>query len=66
VNIESDHIHIVAICNALGLNIKVANLDLSGTELNYHEFQPFDPSPLPNQPTINILFRPGHYDILYM
>ncbi|KAJ3414683.1 OTU domain, ubiquitin aldehyde binding [Chytridiales sp. JEL 0842] len=65
-NIEADHVQIVAIANALGLKIKVANLDLSGSTLNYHEFEPMEPCPISDQPTIQLLFRPGHYDLIYM
>ncbi|KAJ3088215.1 hypothetical protein HK102_009267 [Quaeritorhiza haematococci] len=70
-NVESDEIHIVAMANALGVNVRVANLDASqtttGTE-NYHDISPFDSLPLSeseDQPKICLLFRPGHYDILY-
>ena len=67
--IEADNIHIVAISNALGVNIKVANLDTSETEggvINYHEFTPMDPvEDVANPPEIVLLYRPGHYDVLY-
>ena len=65
-NVESDQIHIVAMANVFGLTVKVANLDLTPCSdgINFHEI-----SPIFNQvdgcPTLNILYRPGHYDILY-
>ncbi|KAJ3224273.1 OTU domain, ubiquitin aldehyde binding [Clydaea vesicula] len=66
-NIEADNPQIVALVNALGLNVKIANLDTSLTqngEENYHDFSPFE-SVVDNIPTVTLLFRPGHYDILY-
>ncbi|KAJ3210056.1 OTU domain, ubiquitin aldehyde binding [Dinochytrium kinnereticum] len=67
-NIESDQIHIVAMANALKVSIKVADLDTSDSELNYHELTPMDPMqavPVKDQPVITLLYRPGHYDIVY-
>ncbi|TPX32603.1 hypothetical protein SmJEL517_g04329 [Synchytrium microbalum] len=66
--VESDNIHIVAMSSALGVNIKVANLDLaetSGGDINYHEFSPMDPVDIPNQPEVVLMYRPGHYDVIY-
>ncbi|KAI8850556.1 peptidase C65 Otubain-domain-containing protein [Chytridium lagenaria] len=64
-NIESDQIHIVAMSNALKINIKVADLDATDTDLNFHEFSPMDPVVGVEVPTITLLYRPGHYDIVY-
>ncbi|TPX48093.1 hypothetical protein SeMB42_g01662 [Synchytrium endobioticum] len=67
--IEADNIHIVAISNALGVNVKVANLDTSETDgevINYHEFTHMDSiQGVKNEPEVHLLYRPGHYDILY-
>ena len=59
---ESDHIHIIALSNALETTIQVEYMDRSGSEdkLNHHLF-PDDGS----QPSVFLLYRPGHYDILY-
>jgi ubiquitin thioesterase protein OTUB1 len=65
VNIESDQIHIVAICNAIGVTCKVVYLDSSSTDvLNTHTISPMNEE-LPGAPVICLLYRPGHYDILY-
>lgn len=59
---ESDHIHIIALSNALGITIQVEYMDRSGDEekVNHHLF-PDDGS----HPSMFLLYRPGHYDILY-
>ncbi|KAI9356562.1 peptidase C65 Otubain-domain-containing protein [Zopfochytrium polystomum] len=70
-NIEADHIHIVAMVNAFGVNVLVDNLDLSaGTNMNVHDFSPFEPfegeaAAGAKEKVIELLYRPGHYDLLY-
>ncbi|KAI9333302.1 peptidase C65 Otubain-domain-containing protein [Obelidium mucronatum] len=70
--VESDQIHIVAMANALGVTFNVANLDASDTtDLNFHDIAPMFPLELEgndaaSQPVIHLLYRPGHYDIVYM
>ena len=60
---ESDHVHITALTLATGVTIRVEYIDRSvavvgsGTR---HDF-PDDGT----QPLITLLYRPGHYDILY-
>ncbi|XP_061368779.1 OVARIAN TUMOR DOMAIN-containing deubiquitinating enzyme 1 [Gastrolobium bilobum] len=74
---ESDHVHITALCDALGIPIRVVYLDRSscdtgGVSVNHHDFVPVA-GDLPNasgssgknNPFITLLYRPGHYDILY-
>lgn len=75
---ESDHVHITALSDALGVPIRVVYLDRSscdagGTSVNHHDFVPTSEA-LPNtapggseasKPYITLLYRPGHYDILY-
>ena len=64
-NVESDQIHIVAMANALNCSFKIANLDHSVVEdngINYHEILPSEGEDLFQ---IYLLFRPGHYDVLY-
>ncbi|KAL3599354.1 hypothetical protein D5086_007272, partial [Populus alba] len=75
---ESDHVHITALSDALGVPIRVVYLDRSscdagGVSVNHHDFVPA-PRNLPSatgagsesiNPFITLLYRPGHYDILY-
>ena len=67
VNVEADQIHITAMANLLGIRIKVANLDPTATPdgINYHDIEPMEPLPVDDQTSIVLLYRPGHYDILY-
>ncbi|KAL6011783.1 hypothetical protein ACLOJK_002248 [Asimina triloba] len=75
---ESDHVHIIALSDALGVPIRVVYLDRSscdtgGISVNHHDFIPGagDPqgatssNPNPSKPFLTFLYRPGHYDILY-
>lgn len=74
---ESDHVHITALSDALGVPIRVVYLDRSscdsaGVSVNHHDFIPAVGG-LPNasgstetvSPFITLIYRPGHYDILY-
>ncbi|BFF95063.1 ubiquitin thioesterase otubain-like [Drosophila madeirensis] len=57
---ESDHIHIIALCAALGAGVRVEYLDRGeGCIVKAHDF------PEGTEPTIYLIYRPGHYDILY-
>lgn len=57
---ESDHIHIIALSTALNVGVRVRYLDRGeSTEAIAHDF------PEGTQPTIHLLYRPSHYDILY-
>lgn len=57
---ESDHIHIIALCAATDLTVRVVYLDRGqGTEAAVHD------TPEDSSPTVHLLYRPGHYDILY-
>ncbi|XVF66733.1 hypothetical protein PTKIN_Ptkin10aG0061200 [Pterospermum kingtungense] len=75
---ESDHVHITAISDALGVPIRVVYLDRSscdkgGVSVNHHDFIPTSTdhsnatsgSTEAIRPFITLLYRPGHYDILY-
>ncbi|KAL7229038.1 hypothetical protein ACSBR2_007688 [Camellia fascicularis] len=74
---ESDHVHITAVSDALGVPIRVVYLDRSscdtgGVSVNHHDFIPaISDAPggtsggSETKPFINLLYRPGHYDILY-
>lgn len=57
---ESDHIHISGLTAAVGVSIRVQYMDRGeGGKVNHHDF------PEGTEPRIHILYRPGHYDILY-
>ncbi|KAJ0974599.1 hypothetical protein J5N97_016564 [Dioscorea zingiberensis] len=79
---ESDHVHIIALSDALGVPIRVVYLDRSSCDtgslsVNHHDFIPdldtqkeisqSSGSDIGNfsKPFITLLYRPGHYDILY-
>ncbi|NXN98003.1 OTUB1 thioesterase, partial [Rhinopomastus cyanomelas] len=57
---ESDHIHVIALARALQVPILVEYMDRgAGGATNPHVF------PEGSQPRVCLLYRPGHYDILY-
>lgn len=57
---ESDHIHIIALAKALNVPVLVEYMDRGeGGTVNHHIF------PEGSEPRIFLLYRPGHYDILY-
>ncbi|CAL4999991.1 unnamed protein product [Urochloa decumbens] len=77
---ESDHVHIIALSDALGVPIRVMYLDRSSCDtgnlsVNHHDFIPsgnacegdaaMTSTPAAEKPYITLLYRPGHYDILY-
>ena len=72
---ESDHVHIIALSDALGVPVRVVYLDRSSCEngsvnVNHHDFVPSALSSVGGDgseinPYITLLYRPGHYDILY-
>ncbi|GAA0139454.1 hypothetical protein Leryth_004553 [Lithospermum erythrorhizon] len=75
---ESDHVHITALSDTLGVPIRVVYLDRSSCEdgsvnVNHHDFVPGSSTPTEVtaaaseavNPFITLLYRPGHYDILY-
>eukprot|EP00850_Spirogloea_muscicola_P018266 SM000165S02227 [mRNA] locus=s165:251891:254249:- [translate_table: standard] len=73
---ESDHVQITALTDALGVPVRVEYLDRSstGTSMNLADTNHHDFFPLPkegqscstsSQPLVHLLYRPGHYDILY-
>ncbi|GIL71938.1 hypothetical protein Vretimale_614 [Volvox reticuliferus] len=70
---ESDHLHIVAITDALQIPVRVVYLDSSGMpaggngsgpDATCHDFVP-DMCKPGTWPRVHLLYRPGHYDILY-
>ena len=59
-NKECDHIHITALTSAVGIPVRVEYMDRGeGGLVNHHDF------PECSKPAITLLYRPGHYDILY-
>ncbi|XP_017485536.1 PREDICTED: ubiquitin thioesterase otubain-like [Rhagoletis zephyria] len=56
---ESDHIHIIALCTALGVGVRVEYMDRGDTHVKAHDF------PEGSTPKVFLIYRPGHYDILY-
>ena len=71
---ESDHVQIVALTDALHVPLRVVYLDRSagamgaagdasplGAHVDRHDFLP----PGTGHPSVHLLYRPGHYDILY-
>jgi ubiquitin thioesterase protein OTUB1 len=57
-NCESDHPHAIALATVLKVGIRVVYLDRGESSPMEHDF------PDGFQPTIRLLYRPGHYDIL--
>ncbi|KAJ1970922.1 hypothetical protein H4R35_005578 [Dimargaris xerosporica] len=65
---ESDQIHIIALTRALGVGLRVAYLDGSQTHdtVTIHPFPSADEwAPGAQFASLHLLYRPGHYDILY-
>ena len=59
-NKESDHIHIIALATALDVSVAVEYMDRGDhAQCVRHVF------PEGTEPKIFLLYRPGHYDILY-
>ncbi|XP_006036944.1 ubiquitin thioesterase OTUB1, partial [Alligator sinensis] len=56
---ESDHIHIIALAQALQAPVRVEYMDRGRGATNPHVF------PEGAAPRVCLLYRPGHYDILY-
>lgn len=64
---ESDHIHIVCLTKALQVPICVEYMDREGDKCNSIIFNPFEGSDDSAEaaPAFTLLYRPGHYDIIY-
>ncbi|XP_064484443.1 ubiquitin thioesterase OTUB1-like isoform X2 [Ornithodoros turicata] len=57
---ESDHIHVISLTRYLGVGVRIQYMDRGvGGKVNAHNF------PEDREPRIHLLYRPGHYDILY-
>lgn len=55
---EADEMHITALTNILDIGVRVAYLNAAGAHVTFHEFG--------SNSKLNLLYRPGHYDILYL
>ncbi|KAF2433008.1 cysteine proteinase [Tothia fuscella] len=69
---EIEHVGMNALVDVLvkpaGIAVEILYLDRTpGDEVNTYRFDPVDHhnEPLPAPPTLRLLYRPGHYDILY-
>lgn len=64
---ESDNIHIIALAKASGVPLRVIYMDRSEqSSLTTHDFSATDDeNPNAFKPMITMLYRPGHYDLLY-
>ncbi|GBC04223.1 hypothetical protein RclHR1_05580008 [Rhizophagus clarus] len=66
---EADHIHVIALTKALKVPVEIAYMSGSDAmeQVNFHEFYPdedVEKGTVPLKPLV-LLYRPGHYDILY-
>lgn len=60
---ESDNIHIQAMVKTTGISVRIMYLDRGNNkEASVHDFPELDSG---NQPLVHLLYRPGHYDIIY-
>lgn len=59
---ESDHVHIIALASTTLVPVRIEYMDRGNAttpSINHHDF------PEASNPRIFLLYRPGHYDILY-
>ena len=70
---ECDHVHVTALANATNVAIRVEYLDREQDAVSTHDFEPMDIHGDGNavgtsapEPAVSLLFRPGHYDLLYV
>jgi ubiquitin thioesterase protein OTUB1 len=59
VNVEVDHLQILALTSFINIGVRIEYLDQSSTSLHHHDF------PEGVEPSVHVVYRPGHYDILY-
>ncbi|KAK9763032.1 hypothetical protein K7432_010661 [Basidiobolus ranarum] len=64
---ESDQIHIIALTKVLGTPVQVVYLDGSNStdQVVFHNFDVDETSSELSKKPLVLLYRPGHYDILY-
>ena len=56
--VDADQLQITALTDALGVGVQIEYLDGNGDSVTHHNF----PNAVP--PTLHLLYRPGHYDLL--
>lgn len=58
---ESDHVHIISLTSTTQVPVRIEYMDRgTASSINHHDF------PDGSNPQLYLLYRPGHYDILYM
>jgi len=64
---EADHIHVIALTKALKVPVEIAYMSGSDAmeQVNFHEFYPDEEVAKGTLKPLVLLYRPGHYDILY-
>uniref|UniRef100_A0A6T1A9U3 ubiquitinyl hydrolase 1 n=1 Tax=Alexandrium monilatum TaxID=311494 RepID=A0A6T1A9U3_9DINO len=63
---EADHLQIAALSSCLGVPVCVVYLDRSeGETAAEHVFEGDSASGVAGFPTVHLLYRPGHYDLIY-
>ena len=50
---------VIALSSALQVEVRAVHLDRSAGHLNHHDFPDGQP------PSVHLLYRPGHYDLIY-
>ena len=66
--VECDHVQIAGLCEYLCIHVDIIYLDSSGSSptMRFPEAPAGAPELLPSSfPAITLLYRPGHYDLLY-
>lgn len=56
---EVEELEVTALAEALGVGIRIQHMDVSGGNINHHDV------PEGVEPLVNMLYRPGHYDLIY-
>ena len=64
VGVDADQVQLIALAKSLQIEIVVANLG-SGLEWDDLQVTEFDFRASQDDPIVNVLYRPGHYDLLY-
>ena len=59
---ECDMLQVMALIEWIGIPLHLAYLDNSEGAINFHKL----PEDSPNPPAFSLLYRPGHYDVLYL
>jgi ubiquitin thioesterase protein OTUB1 len=62
---EGDEVHLVALTDVLHVPLRIVIVDISGIEEPNTHIIYESPDDLPLVPCVTLLYRPGHYDIIY-